>query len=310
MKAYEILPAGMTGSAKTPKPYEILPGQGIATQGLGGKSGGCGGGCGCSGKCGGSSGEPLIGTGWLATDSIPGVVLAESAYLRGASSGVTGQAPIFAAKAPFDPRSGDGCASLRDRMDAARRRLSKAWATLIGLESLRESCRAGAPVQNCNLIERLVWLPCLGDGSRPYCSDYAAITDAIRACNEMRPVSPTFCAVLDASIESAQSEVDEAAAMASTIQGQLTTCEFIVGGGREAPNLFGGLGLCNIPCYFTYQQDLANCRGNCSRLIQLSDGRSYRSPPEPGCLARCTDAANRNRNQCVETCRNGWGILG
>jgi hypothetical protein len=41
MKAYEILPAGMTGSAmdggsgaKKPKPYEILPGPGVAAQGL------------------------------------------------------------------------------------------------------------------------------------------------------------------------------------------------------------------------------------------------------------------------------------
>ncbi|MBK6533195.1 MAG: hypothetical protein IPF99_27515 [Deltaproteobacteria bacterium] len=41
MKAYEILPAGMTGSAlkgggdvKEPKPYEILPGAGTAVQGL------------------------------------------------------------------------------------------------------------------------------------------------------------------------------------------------------------------------------------------------------------------------------------
>ena len=41
MKAYEILPAGMTGSAmdggsgaKKPKPYEILPGAGTAAQGL------------------------------------------------------------------------------------------------------------------------------------------------------------------------------------------------------------------------------------------------------------------------------------
>lgn len=53
MKAYEILPAGMTGSAmdggsgaKKPKAYEILPGAGAAAQGLGGKSGGCG----CSGS--------------------------------------------------------------------------------------------------------------------------------------------------------------------------------------------------------------------------------------------------------------------
>ena len=56
MKAYEILPAGMTGSAmddgggaKKPKPYEILPGAGAAAQGLGGKSGGCK----CGGSCGG-----------------------------------------------------------------------------------------------------------------------------------------------------------------------------------------------------------------------------------------------------------------
>ena len=43
MRSYEILPAGMTGSAidggsgvKTPKPYEILPAAGTAEQGLGG----------------------------------------------------------------------------------------------------------------------------------------------------------------------------------------------------------------------------------------------------------------------------------
>ena len=43
MKAYEILPAGMTGSAikggggvKVPKPYEIVPEAGVAVQGLGG----------------------------------------------------------------------------------------------------------------------------------------------------------------------------------------------------------------------------------------------------------------------------------
>lgn len=41
MKSYEILPAGMGGSAigggcgaKGPKPYEILPGPGAAAQGL------------------------------------------------------------------------------------------------------------------------------------------------------------------------------------------------------------------------------------------------------------------------------------
>jgi hypothetical protein len=36
MKSYEILPAGMAGAAKEPKPYEILPGAGTAAQGLGG----------------------------------------------------------------------------------------------------------------------------------------------------------------------------------------------------------------------------------------------------------------------------------
>ncbi len=47
MKSYEILPAGMTGSAmgggaKVPKSYEILPGAGTAAQGLGRKGGECG----------------------------------------------------------------------------------------------------------------------------------------------------------------------------------------------------------------------------------------------------------------------------
>ena len=66
MKAYEILPAGMTGSAmkgggdvKEPKPYEILPGAGVAEQGLGAK-----GGCGCGGSCGGGDGGLSKGNRW------------------------------------------------------------------------------------------------------------------------------------------------------------------------------------------------------------------------------------------------------
>lgn len=65
MKAYEILPAGMTGSAmddggaKKPKPHEILPGAGVAAQGLGGKHGGCGCGGSCVGGDGGLSKEPM-----------------------------------------------------------------------------------------------------------------------------------------------------------------------------------------------------------------------------------------------------------
>lgn len=56
-KMYEILPPGMTGSAKVPKPYEMMPAAGVSARGLGSKSGGCGGkpgGCGCGGKCGGA----------------------------------------------------------------------------------------------------------------------------------------------------------------------------------------------------------------------------------------------------------------
>jgi hypothetical protein len=88
MKAYEILPAGMTGSAmkgggdvKEPKPYEILPGAGVAEQGLGGKGRACGGGAkagefGCSCSASGRSGTPLPGSnGGMEWDPIPGARL-------------------------------------------------------------------------------------------------------------------------------------------------------------------------------------------------------------------------------------------
>lgn len=136
MKAYEMLPASMSGSggcgAKKPKPYEIPPASWVAGKGLGGinrgsVSGGKSGGCGCGGSCGdkGKKAKPKMGKWPLATVFPP-----LSSWNQGKGRGKSSIFPTSAGVVQLGPGQSPGaslCAALAGQISDLRDEINRRY---------------------------------------------------------------------------------------------------------------------------------------------------------------------------------------